>query len=451
MSTGDAMNIASYLANVIDEIGATSIDEEDRVIVRGHMLDAIASAFVGCRNKALEALVKLCPKTSEGLGWPGGGPEMVAPLDGGMVWSFAVNASVYEDGSREGACHPGAVVIPTIIALSKGRSWERIDRAVIAGYEAMVRLARGGNPEFTRRGFHPTAIVAPFGAAATASVLLEYDPPTTQNALCLAALGSSGLMSAFRSGQTQPLQVAWSVRNGISAALIAGTGHRGHGRIFEEGFYPAYLGKLPDPPIDKPLEKKTAIRGGYLKPYPGCRHIHPSIDALVEALQGSPIEPSQIRGIKVRTYRIAVETEIHPVKERGDAYFNIPYALAARIVLGSNDWDAFDERHFNNETIVEIMKKVEVKIDPEVEGLYPRQRGSIVEIDVGRKEPLYGKVTHPLGEPENPLPSSLIVEKFRRAAAPFLSEKTMERMESVLEISPLAPSADTLFEGLCGG
>jgi 2-methylcitrate dehydratase PrpD len=448
MATEYHPGIAYYLANLVDQVGSSRLLEEDGAIVRQHMFDAIAAAFIGCRSKVFHNLIRSCPKVSKGRVWPGCGLERINTLDAGMLWAFAINASVFEDGSREGACHPAAAVIPTIIAFCEGKSWDAIDKAAIAGYDVMVRLARSGNPEFTRRGFHPTAITAPFGAAATASLLLGYDLLKTQNALCLAALGSAGLMSSFRSGGTQPLQVALSVRSGLIAAMMAGGGHSGYSLIIEEGFFPAYLGNAPTPPVDKPLEYKYAIKGSYLKPYPGCRHVHSSIDALAEILKENKIDPSQIRGIRVRTYRIAVETEIDSLNERGDACFNIPYALAARIILGRNDWDAFDERHFRNQQILMIMKKIKVDIDSEIESRYPSQRGSVVQIDLNEGKLLHGKVSHPIGEPENPLPLSITKEKFRDAAGAFLSKKSMDRIEGILEVSGLADSSETLCEVL---
>jgi len=441
--------LSYILARLVDRIWSTRFSDEDRSLVRQHMLDAIAAAFIGCRGKAFFDLIKLCPKVSKGCGWPGSGPDRLYPLDAAMIWAFAIHASVFEDGSREGACHPAAVVIPTIIALSGGKRWETIDRAAIAGYEVMVRLARSGNPQFTRRGFHPTAITAPFGAAATSSLLMGHDFWMTQNALCLAALGSGGLMSSFRSGKTQPLQVAWSVRSGMAAAMMAGAGHSGYPQIIEEGFYPAYLGSHPHPPIDKPLEFEYAIRGSYLKPYPGCRHVHPSIDALSQILKKDEINPSQVEKVKVRTYKIAVETEIESLSKRGDAYFNIPYALAVRIVLGKCDWDAFDEKHFTDERLIGLMKKIEVDVDSEIERFYPNQRGSIVEVYTVDGNILRGKVSYPLGEPENPLPQSIIQEKFREAAGLFLSKKSLDRIENLLDVSGLTDSAETLFEALC--
>jgi 2-methylcitrate dehydratase PrpD len=437
---------ALYLAQLLQQIRSTRFSDKDRRIIRQHMLDAIASAFIGFRSKVFQDLTQWCPKISKGDVWPASGPHRVNVLDAGMLWAFAINASVFEDGSREGACHPAAAVISTVIALSEGKTWETIDKAVIAGYDVMVRLARGGNPEFTRRGFHPTAITAPFGAAATASLLFGHDLLETQNTLCLSALGSAGLMASFRSGETQPLQVAWSVRSGIAAAMMAGAGHSGYDHIIEEGFYPAYLGTQPYLTVDQPLEFEYAIKGSYLKPYPGCRHVHPSIDALAEILKENRMGSSQIKQIRVRTYKIAVETEIHTLNKRGDAYFNIPYALAAKVVLGRNDWDAFDEKHFKNEQILQLMDKIKVDVDPQIESHYPNQRGAIVEVVVEKGETFYGEVNYPLGEPENPLPFSMTREKFCQAAGSFLSEGGLDRIEKILDVTGLTDSPEILIE-----
>jgi 2-methylcitrate dehydratase PrpD len=447
--SGQEIELSRYLASLAHRIGSTRFEGEDCRIVRQHLLDAIAAAFIGCRESPFADLVRLCPRMAGGCGWPGSGPERVHPIDAGMLWSFAIHASVFEDGSREGACHPAAVVVPTIIALSGGTNWSAVDQAAVAGYDVMVRLARSGNPAFTRRGFHPTAIAAPFGAAATASLLLGHDLPTTQSALCLAAMGCAGLMSSFRCGETQPLQVAWSVRSGLVAAMMAGAGNSGYPRIMEEGFYPAYLGDHPFLPLDKPLQYEYAIQGSYFKPYPGCRHLHPSIDALAEILARVQINPAQVNRVKVRTYRIAVETEIEALGRRGDAYFNIPYAVAARLVLGKSDWDSFDPRHFANESVMEVMKKVSVQADPELDDLYPHQRGSIVEIHTVDGSMHAARVKFPLGEPENPLPGSFIRDKFRQAAGAFLSRDDLDRLETVLQVSGPLDSPESLFDITC--
>jgi len=443
--------MAYYLAKLTSQIGSKSPSEEACSLIRQHILDAVASAFIGCKKETFVNLCNLAPKLEKGCVWPGSGPQRIGRLDAAMVWAFAVNASVFEDGSREGACHPGAVVVPTIIALSSGVNWEQIDMATMAGYDIMVRMARGGNPAFTARGFHPTSLTAPFGAAATASVLLGHDLLKTQHALSMAAMGSAGLMSSFKAGDSQPLQVAWAVRCGLASALMAGKGQVGYPRIIEEGFYPAYLGHGPEPPLDHPLDQDFAILGSYLKPYPGCRHLHPSIDAFSKIVDEDLVNPEKIKEAHVGTYRAAVLTEIQTLNNRGDAYFNIPYALSAKALLGRNDYDTFSKRHYKNKALIALMKKIKGDIDPEVDKRYPKQRGANVEVLTQDGKIYKSKVSYPLGEPENPLPLSVTLEKFRVAAGDYLSHESMDRIEGFLNVSdPLEP-AKRLFDALSGG
>lgn len=441
--------MSDFLARLVLDIGARPLSGDDIRCVRQHLLDGLASAFIGCKSDTFKALEKLCPTVKGGVAGPGSGHHPRSIQDGAMLWAYAINASVFEDGSREGACHPAAAVIPAVIALGHRASWEDVDRSMVAGYDVMVRVARGGNPEFTARGFHPTSIVAPFGAAATAAVLYRLDHTRTRNSLCIASMASAGLMSAFRGAETQPLQVAWAVRSGLTAAMLAGEGHEGYRYILEEGFYPAYLGHAPDPALDQELQYVYAIKGSYLKPYPGCRHLHPAIDAFGQVWDERGLDPDNVEKIGVRTYRVAVETEIHDLRSRGDAYFNIPYALAARAILGKSDYDAFDEKNFKNDKLLSLMKKITVTVDPELDKKYPAERGAVVEITTKDQKEYTSGVSHPMGEPEKPLLLSVTREKFRSLASGFLRERTIERIERILDVPEPEESPDDLF-GLLG-
>lgn len=440
------LDTASYLSDLIFQIADSPPDSRLFFTVRQHMLDGLAASFIGFKSKIFHSLSGICSGRGDASGPVSEAPADITPCpDIGMLWAYAINASVYEDGCREGACHPSAAVLATVIALSEGRNWNAMGRAFVAGYDVMVRMARAGNPQLILRGFHPTAVMAPFAAAATASVLLRLDRNKTRNALCIAALGSSGLMASFKCGPTQPLQVAWGVRNGIMAALLAAEGHEGYPGIIDEGFYRAYLGQAPNPAPDLPLDYDHAVTGSYLKPYPGCRHLHPSIDAFAKILDQAQIMPEQMKVIRVGTYTAAVETEIHSLGSRGDAYFNLPYALAARAVLRRSDYDAFDERHFGNEAIRRLMPKVEVRIDPQIDLLYPRQRGSAVEVHTDDGTVLQERVMISLGEPENPLSADDTREKFRTCARNSLSEEDIGKVEMLLDPSEPSERISEIF------
>jgi 2-methylcitrate dehydratase PrpD len=433
-------NLSSYLAEQVLAIRNAELSDADRLLVRQHLLDAVASAFIGSRNKLFEDLAECSNAGSKTQ-------ASRSPQDGAMLWAVAINGSVYEDGSREGACHPAAAVIPAVIAFGEGASWETIEKAIIAGYDVMVRVARCGNPQFTRKGFHPTAIAAPFATATVVSQLAGYDLNKTQNALCLAAMVCSGLMASFKQGTTQPLQVGLGARSGAAAALLAGRGNLGYPRIFEEGFFPAYLGSDASSAAHEPLASGWAIKGSYLKPYPGCRHMHATLDAFGQLAAMHRVTAEQIDRIEVGTYKVALDTEIHTLNNRGDAYFNIPYAIAARCVLGSNDYDSFGEEHFANHSIRDVMSKVSLLVDSEMEKRYPKQRGSTVKVRLADGTILTNAVECALGEPENPLSVEVTKQKLRQCAK-GLARETTENLERILDIGDHRPTIHDLANAI---
>jgi 2-methylcitrate dehydratase PrpD len=430
MMSQPTKQITAFLAQLVLDIRSGDVSPATRNRVRQHLMDSVAAAFIGGKSSVFRDLVGMSSFSGQKADPYGSTAQMSQEL--AQLWAFAINGSVSEDGSREGACHPAAAIMPVILAFSAGKSWNLIEKAIIAGYDVMVRMARSGNPQFARKGFHATAITAPFGAAATLSQLLEFDQATTENALSLAAMGGSGLMASFKQGSTQPLQVSWGVGNGVTAALLAGRGHAGYPYIIEEGFFPAYLGSDGSASIVQDLENGYAINGCYLKPYPGCRHMHSSLYAFDALATENSFAPEDIDEISVGTYRVAIDTGIPTLNSRGDAYFNIPYAIAARSVLGRSTYDAFDERHFTNDTIVALMKKIVVSVDPQIEAHYPGMRGAALEVKFVSGQMLSKTVQYPLGEPENPVSLASTKEKMFDAAGDLLNDEEKEFVATTL-------------------
>lgn len=63
----------------------------------------------------------------------------------GAAWanSAAASAQDLDDGHRLARGHPGAVVIPTVIAVGHARrmTWDRILTAIVVGYEVGITIA----------------------------------------------------------------------------------------------------------------------------------------------------------------------------------------------------------------------------------------------------------------------------------------------------------------------
>src|SRR3972149_11518335 len=73
MASTENSTIASYLAALVNRIGVTQIPDQDRMIVRQHLLDAFASAWIGYRSQVFQDLAQVCPEIRKGCIWPGGG------------------------------------------------------------------------------------------------------------------------------------------------------------------------------------------------------------------------------------------------------------------------------------------------------------------------------------------------------------------------------------------
>jgi len=409
-----------------------------------HFLDTLAALIVGIRVGSYKALMKSIQAEPGSVPIPGTDRKF-SPLDAGSIVAYQTNASVYEDGSRYGACHPAAGVFPALWAMGQKATLFELIQAMVGGYEAMVCIASLGNPLFTQRGFHPTGLCAPFGAAVAAGILLKFDKEKIVRALTLSPSGSCGLMHAFQEETTQPLHVSHGVRAGLIAALMANQGSSGDKTVLERGFFPAYLGRIPPDNIDDYpcFGDGWTIENAYLKLYPGCRHLHPALDAMDQLLNQHEMNFQEIDYIKVETYRVAVETEIHEIRSRGDAYFNIPYGLSVRIILGRADWDAFDVRHLENPNVKRLIDKIQVLIAEDIDRAYPKERGARVTIKLKNGEIFTAFQPLPRGEPELPISFDETAKKFRREAEGYLEKEDINKI--IIKVRGAEGQASEIF------
>lgn len=106
--------------------------------------------------------------------------------------------------------------------------------------------------------------------------------------------------------------------------------------------------------------------------------MHPPVDAWARLVKEHDLDHKDVESIEVATYKVAVDTEIHHVKSRGDAYFNTPFALALMAVLGRADWEAFEPKHLQDPAVKDFAAKVRVYMDEEIESAYPQKRSAKV-------------------------------------------------------------------------
>ena len=174
------------------------------------------------------------------------GQRLPAPL-AGCVNGAVGHGPDYDDTHSRASVHISNVVVPAALAMGEAQrsSGRELIAAMVAGAEVGLRVGTAAPAhEFHRRGLHATAVCGPFGAAATAALLLGLTEEQSANAIGMAASQASGLMQGLIDGSwVKRLQPGWSVQSGLTVALLAAEGFTGPAEALEGqyGFYSAYI------------------------------------------------------------------------------------------------------------------------------------------------------------------------------------------------------------------
>ncbi|HTV89415.1 MAG TPA: MmgE/PrpD family protein [Stellaceae bacterium] len=186
-----------------------------------------------------------------------------------------------------GSIHPGVSVLAAALAIgdsSDGISGRDLLVAVALGLDISCRIALASTLD---RGWHRTAAMGGFGAAAAAGKLLRLTPEQMQNAFGIAYSHAAGNRQCILDGVlTKRLQAGQAASAGVFAAVLAQTGFTGARNIFNGrfGFFELYQPNGSDASVLL-RDLGTAFRGEALsyKPYPCGRPLHAAIDAALAA------------------------------------------------------------------------------------------------------------------------------------------------------------------------
>jgi len=176
-----------------------------------------------------------------------------------------------------GNAHPGCCVVPTAFAIAEevGASLRDTVVAMITGYETYVRIGALGSPAFVNAGWQPHAVLANFGAAATAAKLYDLTEDETFHALAIALSHAGGTTEyASTGGSVKRVHAGIAVRNGIEAAQLARAGITGPRGFLtgNRGLYRMFADTEVTDDADEYFapESPNLLPGASFKPYCCC-------------------------------------------------------------------------------------------------------------------------------------------------------------------------------------
>jgi 2-methylcitrate dehydratase PrpD len=149
--------------------------------------------------------------------------ETVPAPEAAWINGTAGRALDYDDVALRG--HPSTMLVPAILAEGEAlrASGRDMLAAYVAGYETCAELAWRDPGHHHRKGWNPTGIFGPIGAAAACASLRHLDAEHASNALARAAPQSSGVMANFGT-MTTPFRAGRSAHSGLITARLAEVG-----------------------------------------------------------------------------------------------------------------------------------------------------------------------------------------------------------------------------------
>ena len=169
----------------------------------------------------------------------------------------------------------------------------------------------------------------------------------------------------------------------------------------------------------------------YFKPYSACRHTHGAAQATLKLIREHGFGAGEIESIAVHTYGVAELAVGKGVPDGGSfvsAQFSLPYVVAACILDGDLGPGQLTERRIADSAVIDLTKRVSVKLDEELNKAYPEKTSSRVEISLKDGRELAWQTDIPKGDPRDPMEADDLAEKLSR----FAGGRKPERLEKII-------------------
>ena len=434
-------------AKVLGEWAARLRAEDIPAAVRDNaalrVLDTIGCALAGAREEHAPSVLALASRWGgPGLSTVWGTTLRAAPPQAALANGAFAHGLDFDDTHADSVCHASAVLVPAVLALAES---ERLDgrdalTALVAGYEAMIRIGMAAPGRFHERGWHATAVCGAFGAALAAGKSLGLDASRLTAAVGIAGSMASGVMEFLEdSSWVKRLHPGWAAQSGIQAAALAQEGFTGPATALEGrlGFYRAALGDVPD--IAKQLknlgDEWETVRSSF-KLYPCCHLNHAYLDAVASLKRTEGLRPEQVEEVEclVPAGEVPIVCEPTTAKLRPrspyDAKFSLAFCVAAALVGDRVGIGTFTEEGIREPGALALAARVRYTVDPS--SPYPRTFPGWVKVRLRDGRMLEAREESQRGGPEMPIAPDEVIAKFRDNAARLMPPARVDALESAV-------------------
>ena len=360
---GPTMDIARWVAGTaLSDIGPDQIRW-----ARHCLLDWIAVTVPGTHDPLVQILVD--EALADGAVGPVpllGRSERLTPS-----WSILVNGTAghaldFDDVNRTLHGHPTVAILPAVLtaAAVDGRTLEEALAAFVIGYEAGCLVGKMTGDAHYDKGWHATATVGAFGAAAGVSALMGLDAEKTAYALGTTATMAAGLKSMFGT-MCKPMHAGRAAQSGYLAARTTARGFvsRLDALECEQGFWDTQAPDHAAEPVSRQADDPFYIEQNLFKYHAACYMTHSAIEACDALRREHGFTPEDVEGVRLRVAESNLKVCNIPEPTTGlEIKFSLRHTAAMALMgMDTAGIDSYSDANANDPTQVDLRRKVTVE------------------------------------------------------------------------------------------
>ncbi len=427
--------MAEFAINLkYEDIPAEAVDEAKRFL-----LDSIGCALAAVKNEDMGAMYRFTEKL-------GGRPE--ATIIGTGEKTNAPNAALmnclltraldYNDIYWEqDPSHPSDIIGAALAAAeANGKNGRETLIAIVIAYELEMRWCHAADPGVREVGWHHatlTQFVSPLVAGRM------YDLDIDQMVAAVGISGSShftlgGVVAGHLTNMKNTADPLAS-QAGVIAAMMAKEGYGGPVEILEgkEGLFEVltHVTWRPDRLLKDLGEDFMITQCGY-KAFPTEALTHQPISAALQVCREHKIAAEDVAQILVETTTRGADILSDPSKfapkTKETADHSLPYVIAVAVADGNVLPDSFSDEKLVDPRIWDLLAKIKVVADPDIDALFPAIKRARVSITTRAGITHTAQVDYAKGSPQNPMSDQEIIAKFRANAEGVVSKERQDEI-----------------------
>lgn len=403
------------------------------------LLDSMGCALIATRNQDMQAMHAFIKKL-------GGTPEATVIGSGlrtnaphaALMNCLLIRALDYNDIYWEqDPSHPSDI-IGTALATGEanGMNGREALVAIVIAYELEMRWCHAAEPGIREVGWHHaslTQFVSPLVAGRMYG--LDLDQLVAAVGICGSSHFTLGGVVAGHLTNMKNTADPLAAQAGVYAALMAREGLSGPTEVIEgkEGLIEVLSNVTWH--VDELLAglgSDFLITRCSYKAFPTEALTHQPISAALRVCREHGIVHGDVAEILVETTTRGADILSDPSKYKPDtketADHSLPYVIAAAVVDGNVLPESFSEEKLNDPRIWDLLPKIQVVADPEIDQLFPKVKRARVTITTADGNQHTAVTDVAKGTPEDPLSDDEIMAKFRANAQGIISDQRIDEV-----------------------